>query len=455
MVKTCVLYILLLAVLAGVAAAGEIEDAVKRAKRELGQQPVGALLDRIDASAKRALDEAGGTFNAALFNAASTMQGMVAQLREQLKGDLDKLLANVSDQRVLAIYDLHVTVQRVRENLLDDFAQAQVGATRMINQLRFIAEDLPFLIVRIKPGVLSKEIGVAEYPLTIYGVGFGIDDGRRRYSASFILGGKPLAQHLADRQTHGITFLLSDAALAPFWSAGKIVRVPARLESTVRQRCLRRLWLADCVDTYGADFTVTLYPTDPAKLRVRQFEAFETFEGQPHTTIEYPLTTPNRHGQRDATPFVGKPEPAPPGTRWRTGALNPHKSTSHVGESCRFWDVAPSCRISADATIIQCQISGNSHPCTRYFNVTYATPGMRERPLPDTPLYEVRRGNPTEVVFSRRATRAVLEGVLPTGKAVRVDLVPNTVSATEPVICVGKVESGENAIVKCRLAPAW
>jgi hypothetical protein len=312
-------------------------------------------------------------------------------------------------------------------------AQIQVAGIKLIQQAQFWRTAVPFIVAGVQNQVLSKIDG--EYRITVYGNGFGINQGNQQYNLQVSFYGQDLPASAVSPLANGVDIILPHAMVDALFFPSQSHRVPLDFHDSIVRECAlkyRLIGKIHCTDKYDAVFNVTLAPAIAATATLTSAK-----NGVANGTVKVvdgPVMqqTPDRDGQ-DAVAFIGPPFTAPPGWKIREAHLTQCVPTSGDGGECQF-NFSPACPVSPDGTMVQCSLVVGSHPHTNRWAITLVQQVSTAFPYPVI-SYDFPSNRNVSVDISSDADAATLVGSTAQGKPFQVALKPYSASVTDPVYC--------------------
>lgn len=400
---------------------------------------VGDVLDDMEKHLSSAESTLGNNINIQEANTYSLLYNSVEQLRAQFKDDLGKQLDKIEMQRQVTINDLKNSIDAINGDVNNQRAELQVAAINLVTQVKFWKSTVPFIVAGIDNQVLYKQN--VDYQVTVFGNGFGIDQGNVKYSLSAAVDGKPLSSDSIDRLADGVKIIIPSGTINSRFAQNTPVRIPVEFSSRVTHPC--QIPLFSCSDNYSTNFNLTLVPTVAATGSIQSEK--EGFQPGKVSTIAGPTIpeTPELHGQKSLTLWKTPVYAVPGGYELVSASFTQQcegGGDDHGG--CQF-SYNRKCDYAVDMSSVQCEEGVTSHAHQDHWQIVLA----EKIPVPD-PYKVVSYTFPTNeavvVRYNAQADKARLIGQTSTGQLFDISLLPFVQSAYDPVQCSGSFPVKDN-----------
>jgi len=371
---------------------------------------------------------------------------LLEQTKQNLKDVLDSTFQQLNESRKAMIIDLFATIFKLERSVKDATITASIELTKWGQTNLFWAESLPFVIKSIDPFVIIKQPAATTYPVRIRGLGFGVDEGKRKFAMKFMLVGTDIDPANFDRQPDGVTVNIPSSIISNYFASSRPTKVPTTFVSTITAE--KRCWLfSTCSDTsmHSSTFNLTVYPEKAGRFMLEQTaiepelgeflnpprrDTVTTASGHPNGT--HRMTRSGPHTAEPGYVFV-YPDNSPEGFKKRCGSPIDN-------EACKFFH-SFNCNITSHGKQVMCTSVTSSHSVT----IDYEFPQRKElqRPvtIPEMPL-DWAFGETKKISYRADATSARLHGTLASGEDVHVSIVPSTAPTSEWLSCFGAADIG-------------
>jgi hypothetical protein len=225
----------------------------------LAGRKVDSILNEIDNKLEQLKAQFTGAGNELIASAAEQAYNSLKQLKAILASEREKLFENISNERKLALWDLYELASKSRQDLEEAFSRAAVQQAKLIAQVRFIGKDVGFLILRVGPTIITRQ-DIGQNPIRIFGVGFGVDQGDKKFVTTVSMNGKPLAKEQIERKDWGIELNVQPKDFNIDWNPSSWTYLPMTITSTtISQGSLWCRWIGwGCKNTYSAEYHLSL-----------------------------------------------------------------------------------------------------------------------------------------------------------------------------------------------------
>ena len=221
----------------------------------------GPVLDDTETHINSVISKAGNQMGLTEANTLNNMIQLISTLRSEFKDDLDKDMNNINSQLAASIMQMHDNVMQINGDITSQKAQIQASASKLVSQIAFWRPQVPFSVTGIENQVISKLSG--EYKLTVFGTGFGIDEGTQKYDLRVSFYGQELPQSSISPLADGVEIVLPHDMVDALFLDTQPHRIPVDFEDSISRECAlawRIVGRTRCSDHYKTTFAVTLAP---------------------------------------------------------------------------------------------------------------------------------------------------------------------------------------------------
>jgi len=422
----------------------------------LGGLTLSKIFTRLENDIEQTRASFEGSANKILASAAEQAYNMLKQLKQLLDEEREKTFQQISNERKLAIWDLYNLVNKLKAGIADDFAKEMVQVHKLIGQIRFIGKDVKFLIIRIAPPVITRQT-LASDPIRIIGVGFGVDQADKSFDTSISLSGKRLPDSKIAVKEWGLELAVHGEDFGATWKQSEYGRVPMMVESTITVPGSRICRWAGCKkkETFSALYHLSLYPTAPSSLVVRQRQEDTRFTGN-EELVQLGIDLPNLDNPDHPAVTTGPVWGAGDGWRWvRYDKL--HNACENIGgNGCPFVPESQTkCEFLADNTQVQCTAVSSGASVHYKFGIYKRRLEKVSIALPDI-NFTLLPGETRRIEVEKVASAAWVEGKLPFGQDFGpYSLKPAGGTATGEILCTYAGEVGNKTHFNCTMAQPW
>ncbi len=420
----------------------------------IGLLTVDKIFDKIQQTLDQAQKKAESTGNRLLGSGVEQSYVALKQLKRDLNEFREMTFQQISNERKLALWDLYKTADNLRKEITDDFSRSVVQAHKLLGRLRFISKDIGFLVVRVTPPILARHT-LNDNPIRIFGVGFGINQGNKKFETTVKIGGQQIAKSRISIKEWGIRIGLSQDELKDVWKSKEYARVPLVLTTKVTgPGAMWCSWFGcKSSETFTAEYHLDLYPTAPSVVQVKMQGEQLVGTGQgDNAVIAFDL--PDRHNSNWGT-TTGPVVYAGDNWKWGTREYGSDRCERRGGvDGCPFTRHT-GCRKFNDNTQIQCHAENGGGPVTIYFSVNKERYEARATNLGEFE-FNIYPGENKRIEIKNASKQAWFEGALPTGKKINpTSLRPAGGVASDPVVCTSSAVVGDKLPFICRMHEVW
>lgn len=436
-----------------------MEVLVAAAGGVLAGKKISSILSDIDNKIEQAKSAFTGAGNQLIASGAEQAYESLKQLKSILDEEREKTFEQISDQRKLAIWDLYNVANRLNEKINDDFARAAVQEAKLLPMLQFIGKDVKFLIMRVGPTIITRS-DIAQNPIRIFGVGFGVDDARNKYETTVLMNGKPLSKDKIVVKEFGIELALQATDFNIDWNPSAYTYFPMIIQSAVTsQDGLWCGWVSwGCSKTYAATYHLSLYPSNPAALALHQQSEHDELVGDPEILLTGGCNLPNLHNpDHPATTTCPQSGLYSAGDGWRWVSYDRgHNNCSPIsGNGCPFaYNEQSNCSFLEDNTKAQCQIQNTGGSVAYQFGIARRRIEKKTDTLPNVP-FSLLPGETKRVEFERSAVQVWVDGTLPFGQAFGPYQIKPAGGNGLDIMCTSAGDVGAKSAVNCMAAAPW
>lgn len=378
---------------------------------------------------------------------------LLEQAKQNLKDVMDGAFKDLNGSRQAMMKDLYAAIFKLERSVKDATITASIELTKWGQSNLFWAESLPFLIKSVKPFLIVKQLDAMTYPVELRGLGFGIDEGRKKFAMKFVIAGVDVEQPSFDRQPDGVTVNVPNLIFSNYFVSSRPSKVPATFTSTITGE--KRCWLFfTCEDTnrYSSNFNLTVYPEKAARFTLEQTAtqpALGEFLSPPRRET---VRTASGHPDGAHRLTVAGPYTAEPGYVfvYPQGKNNFLANCAGQDQSCQFFHNLE-CPITLGGRQVKCTSVTTSHSLTLTYEFPQRRVTTQPLPIPDV-HFDWAFGETKRIEYRADATSVRLYGTLASGEDFNVSIVPPTAAASEWLTCLGAADIGAGKKkIDCRL----
>jgi hypothetical protein len=423
------------------------EAATAAAVAAIGNWTVGNLLDDLERRLLNVSADLRNNMNLALANghaaATSTLEGMKLALRSER----ERLVSDLDGERQLLLGGMHaLTDSLLKREVPDAQARVVVDVLKILNRVRLLAEQTPFLVTHISPSVLThKESG--DFQISLRGIGFELSEstGRKKPVVTYGEKRQELPSDSVFLDPHGLALTLPGGEIRSlFTERERFVTVPVSLSATAQKRC----WLFfSCDEDYTLNFAVILHPRIAGRATLEQIVVDRVTDQKTRQVIRKDVPTCNAHNSSPCAWSTG-PVTASSSDYRIVGFRNPaecHQDPKY-GNPCAFTKpdgFVANCQI-VDFKSASCHGTHQSYPVTLKFEF-WEEKEIEKRTVVSGPSpIEFELGKAVPIRFSSRATSVILNVNYADGSSFVASLRPSNLTGTGPLICTAIANIGQS-----------
>jgi hypothetical protein len=378
---------------------------------------------------------------------------LLEQAKQNLKDVMDRAFQDLNESRQAMMKDLYAAIYKLERSVKDATITASIELTKWGQSNLFWAESLPFLIKSVKPFLIVKQSDAMTYPVELRGLGFGIDEGNKKFAIKFAIAGVDVEQPNFDRQPDGVTVNVPNSIFSNYFVSSRPSKIPTTFTSTITSE--KPCWLLfTCKDTntYSSTFNLTVYPEKAARFTLEQTAtqpALGEFFSPPRRET---VRTASGHPDGAHRLTIAGVYTAEPGYVfvYPQGKNNFLVGCAGQDQSCQFFH-SLECPITLGGRQVKCTSVTTSHTLT----LTYEFPQRRATTqpvsIPDV-RFDWAFGETKRIEYRADASSVRLYGTLASGEEVNVSIVPPMAAASEWLTCLGAADIGAGKKkVDCRL----